>query len=354
MNVVYTRMDRSAPVVLVCHDSMLGPWLKIASDQLREAGCRVVDMHATIDLKADRGGVEWITALPTADAVIVTNRVALRAEELRVGNRLRGVVYPTIGTDSIDLEVATDLGIPVAHGPTPQNFLSMAESTVMLILALLYDLQGTKDALRLNLPRPTRFRATMLAGKTIGLIGYGRIAMAVAQRLGAWGTRLLAYSPRANSDSVGSDHQVEFVELETLLEESDIVSVHTTLTPATWHLLDARRLAQMKQSAFLVNTSRGAIVDEAALYCALSTGKLAGAALDTFEQEPLPSDSPLRTLGNAILTPHMVGHTQEIFDAIPKVVFENTMRLLCGEEPLYLRNPQVQPAWRRRLATLSS
>lgn len=352
MNVVYTRMDRSAPVVLICHDSMLGHWLKTASDQLRDAGCQVVDMQTINDVEAGRGDPEWTAALATADAVIVTNRVALRAEELQVGKRLRGVVYPTIGTDSIDLDTATALGIPVAHGPTPQNFLSMAESTVMLILALLYDLQGTKDALRLNLPRPTSFRATMLSGKTLGLIGYGRIAMAVAQRLSAWGVRLLAHSPRASSVSVVSDNQVEFVDLETLLKESDIVSVHTTLTPATRHLLDARRLAQMKGSAFLVNTSRGAIIDEAALYRALSTGKLAGAALDTFEKEPLPLDSPLRTLGNVILTPHMVGHTQEIFDAIPKVVFENTMRILRGLEPLYLRNPHVKPAWRERLAAL--
>lgn len=220
----------------------------------------------------------------------------------------------------------------------------------MLMLVLLYDLHRTEEILRLNQSRPTTFRARMLAGKTIGLIGYGRIAAAVAQRLSGWEARILAYSPRAAARRYPA---VNFVELEELLSTSDIVSLHTTLLPETRHLLNAKRLALMRPSSILVNTSRGAIVDEAALCEALKSGRIAGAALDTFEEEPLREDSPLRSLPNVVLTPHMVGHTQEIFDAMPEVTYENVVRLLRGDAPVYFRNPDVFERWQVRLAELA-
>jgi phosphoglycerate dehydrogenase-like enzyme len=294
---------------------------------------------------------DFSSLFSSTDLIVSTTRSLLPRDVLEAAPRLRGVVFPTIGTESIDLDAATELGIAVANGPTPENFNSMAESTVLLMLALMYDLHQTERVLADNLPRPSAVRARMMAGKTVGLVGLGRIARAVADRLQGWGMRILAFDPYLTQDQVSQP--VELVELATLLAQSDIVSVHTTLTSSTKHLVNAATLAAMKPTAYLINTSRGGVVDEGALYEALKARKIAGAALDAFELEPLPRDHLLRSLDNVILTPHMVGHTQEIFDAIPGAAMQNIDRIMGGEPPLYFRNPDVLPSWKQRLAQIA-
>lgn len=293
---------------------------------------------------------DWPRFFGAADVILMTTRSRISRDVLDASPRLRGVVFPTIGTESIDLAAATELGIVVANGPTPENFLSMAESTVMLMTVLLYGLHRTERLLRENLPRPTAMHARMLLGKTVGLIGMGRIARAVVERLAGWQVRIVTYDPHLPQDSAPSG--VDMVGLDTLLRESDIVSVHTTLADETRHLVGAAELAAMKPTAYLINTARGGVIDESALYEALKARRIAGAALDAFQKEPLPADHPFRELDNVILTPHMVGHTREIFDAIPPTAIENITRILRGESPLYVRNPDVLPAWRQRLARL--
>jgi phosphoglycerate dehydrogenase-like enzyme len=130
------------------------------------------------------------------------------------------------------------------------------------------------------------------------------------------------------------------------------VSVHVTLTAETRHFLGDAELRLMRSDAYLVNTSRGAVIDEQALYRVLKDKGIAGAALDVFEQEPLPPESPLRELDNVILTPHMIGHSRELMAAIPPAAAENVLRVLRGEPPLYVKNPEILPAWRQRLAAL--
>lgn len=346
-------MPKSNPgTILVCSDFMLQPWLDIVSSRLEKDGFCVVQGPASIPPeKVDFSSESLRKLLSQADVILATNRNLFGKDALTAAVRAKGVVYPAIGTDSIDLAAATGLGIPVAHGPTPENYRSMAESTVLLILALSYELREKEQFMRDNLPRPTSFSAGMLFGKTIGLIGYGRIAKAVAERLETWGVNILAYSPRATAgERVGS---TLFVGLDTLLSQSDFVSVHTTLTPETRHLVNAERLGRMKKSAFLVNTARGEIVDENALIEALSQERIAGAALDTFELEPLQLDSPLRGMKNVILTPHLIGHTREIYDVIPKTAYQNIRSLLEHRTPLYIRNPEVYLAWAARFAQLA-
>ena len=142
------------------------------------------------------------------------------------------------------------------------------------------------------------------------------------------------------------------VDLPTLLRTSDVVSVHVTLTSETRHMLGAAELRLLQPHAYLVNTARGGAIDEQALYRVLQDGAIAGAAIDVFEAEPLSIESPLRTLDNVILTPHMVGHSRELMAAIPPAAAENALRVLRGEPPLYIKNPEVLPAWRQRLAAL--
>jgi phosphoglycerate dehydrogenase-like enzyme len=142
------------------------------------------------------------------------------------------------------------------------------------------------------------------------------------------------------------------VDLPTLLRTSDVVSVHVTLTSETRHMLGTAELRLMQPHAYLVNTARGGAIDEQALYGVLRDGVIAGAALDVFEEEPLALENPLRTLDNVILTPHMIGHSRELMAALAPAAAENVLRVLRGEPPAYVKNPEVLPAWRQRLAAL--
>lgn len=340
-------------VALVTSDFILDPWLQQVAAGLTERGFEVIQGPKQAPPRKTEFGAEDLPRyFAPADLVVTTTRSIISPEALAAAPRLKGVVFPTIGTESIDLATANRLGIAVAHGPTPENFNSMSESTVLLMLALLYDLHGTERILRENLPRPTQVKARMLMHKTVGLVGLGRIGRGVADRLAAWGVEILVADPYLQPDQLPAGGKL--VDFETLLARSDIVSVHTTLTAETRHMFNEQTLARMKPSAYLVNTARGGMIDENALFRALAAHRIAGAALDAFELEPLPAGHPLRTLDNVILTPHMVGHTQEIFDAIPGAALENIDRILRGERPLHFRNPEVQEQWQQRMKRLQA
>jgi phosphoglycerate dehydrogenase-like enzyme len=193
----------------------------------------------------------------------------------------------------------------------------------------------------------------MVAGSTIGMIGLGNVGRALARRLAGWDCRLLGHDPYvdpADAAALG----VTLVALETLLRASDIVSVQASLTAETHHLIGARELALMRPDAYLVNTARGPLVDESALRAALDHGRIAGAGLDVWEEEPTPADNPLRSHPRVIATGHNIGHPQTLYDRMVEAAAENVLRALRGEPPLHVRNPAALPAWRQRLAALAS
>lgn len=318
---------------------------------LEEAGCQVIrgpQPHPPALTIFPRA--EWPRWFGETDVLVVSPRDVCAREVMAAAPRLRAVISTVIGVDTIDLDAANELGVIVGHGAMPENYLGVAEATVMLIAALLLDLPGKQRLLRTNAPRPAQLQARMVRGKTIGLIGMGRTARGVVERLAGWEVTCQAYDPYVPQERAPAG--VTMTDLPTLLRTSDVVSVHVTLTRETHHLLGAAELHLMPPHAYLINTARGGVIDEQALYQALRDGRIAGAALDVFETEPLPMDSPLRTLDNVILTPHMVAHSQELMAAIPPVAVENVLRVLRGEPPLYVKNPEVLPAWRQRLATL--
>ena len=298
------------------------------------------------------GSEEWPALFGEADIIMITVRTKAPRALLEAAPRLRGIVFPTIGTESVELKDAADLGLIIGHGPTPENFTGMAESAVMLIAALMLDLGGKERLTRHSLPRPAQktMKARLVRGKTIGLIGMGRIARSVVERLSGWGTNILAFDPYVSQSAAPAG--VTMVDFRTLLRESDLVSIHVTLTQETRRMIGAEELALMKPDAYLINTARGGAVDEAALFNALRDGRLGGAALDVFEKEPLPKDSPLRSLDNVILTSHIVGHVSEMHASFLEAGLENISRILAGEAPLYMRNPDVLPAWKARLSRL--
>jgi D-3-phosphoglycerate dehydrogenase len=259
--------------------------------------------------------------------------------------QLRAVISPWIGVEGIDIAAASALGIVVANGQVPENYLSVAEATIMLILACLQNFPERMAALRANQPPPSRMQARMLRGKTVGMIGFGNMARAIAHRLSTWDVTLQAYAPRIHEPVPAN---VAFVALDDLLKSSDVVCVVAALNAETRHMLNEAKLRLMKPDAVLVHTSRGGIVDEAALTKAVKEGHLHKVALDVFETEPLPPESALRALPNAILTPHCVGHSREGAEAVPRAGLVNIERALAGEPPLYVLNPTVLPEWQKR------
>jgi D-3-phosphoglycerate dehydrogenase len=212
-----------------------------------------------------------------------------------------------------------------------------------MMLAALYDLDGAQNQVRQNLWRPPQLKASQLRGKTVGLIGLGKIGRETARLLAPWGAAM-QYSARRDGDLTGLP-PMRRVDLDTLLRTSDVVLVMASLNPETRGLVGAEKLKLMKPNAILVNTARGAIVDEAALAMALKSRAIAGAALDCFAVEPLSADSPLRGLPNAILTPHMIGHTVEAHHSLEVATRENLELILSGKPPRYVVNPAVLPAW---------
>jgi phosphoglycerate dehydrogenase-like enzyme len=259
--------------------------------------------------------------------------------------QLRAVVSPFIGTEGFDEAAATQLGIVVANGQVPENFLSMAESTILLILASLYSLHWWEQQLHNNRQHPRHVPGRMLKGKTVGMIGFGHIARAMAERLKAWEVGLQTYVPRLPAQLPAG---VRCVALDELLQTSDVVCVLASLNKETYCMLGLDRLRLMKPDAVLINTARGGIIDEDALARIAHERPGLRIALDTFAEEPLPLASPLRTLPNTILTPHAIGHTQESLEALTPATIENVVRALGGIPPLYVRNPGVLPEWTRR------
>jgi phosphoglycerate dehydrogenase-like enzyme len=286
--------------------------------------------------------------LADVDALVAVSSFACSRALMESANRLRGIVSPTTGVEGFDIAAATELGILVANGQISENIAGMAEATILLVLAALYDLHGSEALLRENRARPAHMNARMLGGKTVGMIGFGQIARAVAERLAGWNVTVQACTRRAPLDAPGD---VRFVGLEDLLRTSDVVCVLATLNSESEGLLNAERLRLLKRDAVLVNTARGAIIDEPAL-CAIAKERPdLRLALDAFTTEPLPAQSALRDLPNAILTPHMLGHTQEAWAGLPDAAVENVRRILAGEAPRYVCNPDVIPRWQARWAS---
>jgi phosphoglycerate dehydrogenase-like enzyme len=350
-HVIVPRRERMPHKVVI---SRLPDRFERAIAALEGAGCEivrlpVVPMGQTRDWTPDL--VE--SYVRDADALLGTFAgMRLTRTVLAAGEKLRVVTSPVIGAEHIDVEACTDLGIVVGYGATPENYLGVAEAIVMLIAALRKQLPQKTDAVRGGGWR-VGYPGRMVRGCTVGLIGLGNIGRATARRLAGWDCTILATDPYV-SPAAAAEIGATLVDLDTLLRESDVVSVMVPLTDETRHLIGARELSLMKPDAYLINTARGGCVDEAALHDAVERGRIAGAAIDAWEDERPDGSSPLRRHPKVIGTAHNVGHSEEACDSLPVAAVENTLRGLRGEEPLYVRNAEVLPRWRERLERLGS
>lgn len=329
--------------IIIPEDRLLAPVVDPVSRKLEALG------YAICRAPQSQRPADW-PELAEAAVVVLTPRTPFGAAEIAAAPQLKGIVFPTIGVNSLDLEAADAAGLVVAHGATSEAIDSMAEANVMLMAALLLDLPRKSRGLLQNGWQDGTVRARMMRGKTVGFVGFGRIARATLARLANWGVRSVYFDPFVDQSAAAGATRMP--DLPMLLRLSDIVTVLVDLTPETRGMIASPELSTMRPEAYLVNTARGAVVDEAALVQALRFGIIAGAAIDAFEAEPLPADSPLRTLDNVILTPHNIGHTVELQASFVAAAQENVVRIARGEPPPYLKNPDVLPRWRERLARL--
>lgn len=279
---------------------------------------------------------EMISILRGIDGVIASSD-PFTARVLNAADQLKVICREGVGYDAIDVDAATARGIVVSNTPGG-NHHAVAEYAFALLLTCSRKIVQNLAEVREN--RWTRHMGVDLAGKTLGIVGLGTIGKEVAQRARAFEMRVLAYDLKQDND-YAKEHQLAYVPLEQLLQESDFVTLHVFLSSQSRHMINAERLALMKPTAYLINASRGAVVDTEALIEALKEKRLAGAALDTFEQEPLPEDSPLRQFENVYLLPHAAGATTDAHDAMGMKAAENVMRVVRGEPPIDIVNPQV-------------
>ena len=279
-------------------------------------------------------------ALKGAHALIVRSATKVRREMLDAAPELRVVGRAGVGVDNIDLDAATERGVAVLNAPAG-NTVSAAELTLALILAMVRGVAAADASVRAGEWARSRFSGVELRGRTLGLIGAGRIGGEVAKRCRAFGMSVVAHDPYL-TDERAAEIQVERASLDEVLSRADVLSLHVPLTDATRGMIDDAAFGRMKEGAFLVNVARGGVVDEAALAAALRDGRLAAAALDVFTNEPLEADSPLREAPNIVLTPHLGASTAEAQELVATEIAEAVRAALAdGDLARALNAPAI-------------
>jgi phosphoglycerate dehydrogenase-like enzyme len=327
--------------------------------KLETHGCELILGKASWDTPQGNNEAEIAGMAKGCEALVGTSirSSPISRQIMKSSDKLRIVAKYTIGVDDIDVDAATELGILVTHSPTESNWGGVAEGTIASMLTMLKKVRERDRHLKEGGRwRDEGLQGTYLGsradgypGITLGIIGLGRIGSRLADLMRPWKMRILATDPYV-PDAKFAEHGVRRVDLPTLLLESDVVTLHVVLTKETRHLIGAAQLSLMKRTAILINTSRGPCVDEVALVEALEKEKLAGAALDVFEEEPLAQGHRLRALGDKVLlSPHVVSFNlgSGLGPGIQWAT-ESVLRALRGEVPDNVYNKEVIPMWQSR------
>jgi len=308
---------------------------------IHERGVQVFDDRFEVRVASDPSVATVIREIEGVEGVIVRTAPFPR-EIIEAAKQLKVIGRHGVGVDNIDVQAATEKGIVVVNTPNA-NATSVAEHTVTVIGALAkrtvaYDRATREGRWELR----NSYTAVDLDGKTLGLIGIGRIGTMVARRVAvAFNMKVIAYDPYVTAEKA-KELGVELCGgMDDVFRQADVVSLHTPLTPETRRFVNAARLRLMKPTAFLINLSRGEVVDEEALCEALKSGVIAGAAIDVFDPEPPPADSPLFALDNILLSPHSAALTQECVIRMATGAAEGVVDLLSGKRPQFVVNPEV-------------
>lgn len=326
---------------------------------LEAAGCSLVLGDANWSTPQGNNEDEMVKLAAGAEALCGTSirSSPITRNILAASPDLRIVAKYTIGVDDIDVDAATEMGIMVTHAPTESNWGGVAEGTMAIMLALLKRLRERDQQVKSGGWRDEAHQGTYLGrrgdgyeGITVGIVGLGRIGSRIAELLRPWRVRLIGVDPYVPMDHF-EQSGVQPVDMKTLLTESDVVTFHVVLTKETRGMVSTSELAMMKKNAVLINTSRGGVVDEAALIDALEAGQIAAAGVDVFEEEPLPSENRLKELGDKVLlSPHMVSSNAGTGGLRPGVKWatDSMLAALRGEVPDNVYNKEVIPAWLAR------
>jgi D-3-phosphoglycerate dehydrogenase len=279
-----------------------------------------------------------------SDLVWIWGSRVLTKSRLEVLERCGAILRSGSGTDNVPVAEASERNILVIN--TPEAVAQeVSDHAIALLLSMVRQTAAQDRLMRSGVWEFRRQNNRWhLQGSTLGLIGFGRIAQLVAAKVGFFGLRILVYDPWVPGEDIRS-RGAEPVGLQTLLSNSDFISVHCPLTPDTHHLIGAKEVRLMKPHAILINTSRGPIVDESALIRALQEKRIGGAGLDVFEKEPLPAKSPLLSLENVVLTPHIAGYSDNFPESFWRYSVESVVAVANGYWPRAVVNPSVQPRW---------
>ncbi len=325
----------------------------LVADPIAAEGAEILRSFAEVDERAGLGAEGLIAAIPEYDGLVVRSETKVTAAAIDAGVKLRIIARAGVGVDNIDVEAATRRGIVVVNSPTG-NIVAAAEHTVALLLALARRIPIANEALRQGRWERAKFVGAEVRGKTLGIIGLGKVGSEVARRTGegGLGMRLLAHDPYANPDNALMLN-AELVSLDELLEQSDFVTLHTVLNSGTRGLISVDELARMKPTARIINCARGGVVDEEALLDALKEGRLAGAALDVFTKEPPYDDATLAELiarPDVVVTPHLGASTEEAQVSVAVDVAEQMRDVFQGGAPRSAVNaPLILPETLRQL-----
>ena len=306
---------------------MLG-YKVLISDGLEEIGQEILRRQAQVDDRSGINAADLMGILPEYDALIVRGRTKVTAELLQGKSRLKVIGRAGVGVDNIDLSAAADRGITVVNAPVATS-IAVAELTIALILSLVREIPRADASLKAGQWLKKELIGSEIAAKQLGIIGMGRIGAEVARRLAAFDLVVLGYDPFL-SDLEITRRGAQPRTFENLLKESDFITIHIPYTDQTHHLIDQNAVDLMKTGVFLICTARGGIIDEQVLLSALNSGKIAGAALDVFEQEP-PGISALFSHPKLIATPHIGAQTFEAQRRAARDIAEEVLAALGGQ-----------------------
>ena len=279
---------------------------------------------------------ETLAAIPEAHALIIRSSTKADAELLTAASNLKAIARAGVGVDNVDLDKATKQGVVVMNTPDG-NTISTAEHAFGLMLALARHIPQAHQSLGAGRWDRKLYKGVELRGKTLGLIGLGRIGRTVAQRANAFGMKVIAYDPFV----LEADDDVELMSLDALLAAADFISLHAVVTDETRHMIDAESLAKMKPGVRIINAARGALIDEYALAEAIESGQVAGAAVDVYGQEPPPTDHPLIGLSQVVHTPHLAASTADAQVEVAVLAAQQIVDGLLNNEYRNVVNPEV-------------
>jgi len=313
----------------------------LVSDPLAEEGLAILQKACEVDVKTDLSEDGLCGIIGNYDALIVRSGTEVTARVIEAGQRLKFIGRAGAGVDNIDTDAATRRGIIVANAPEG-NTLAATEHTMAMMLSLARNIPQATASLKKKEWKRSRFMGFELNDKTLGIVGFGRIGREVAKRALALEMHCVAYDPFITKERA-AQLGVEMMSLEELFKIADVITVHTPLIKETRHVINARSIATMKDGVRIINCARGGIIDEKALYDAIRSGKVAGAALDVFETEP-PTESPLLTLDQVIVTPHLGASTVEAQQNVAVSVARQCIEVMKGGSAKYVVNaPMIPP-----------